>query len=64
MRWFVVPSQGRRVLGGYGSALEQEASSCAKRVELQAGLAAWVEAFEGERPSIGDELPALEGGTS
>lgn len=56
--WLVVTSQGRRVLGVFGSALTGEARRCAHRTTLETGFHAWVETFEGERPKIGDTLPA------
>ncbi len=59
MKWFVVTSQGRRVLGVFGSALEEEASRCAQATATEACFPAWVESIDGERPRIGDVLPEI-----
>ena len=57
MTWHVVTSQGNVILGVFGAALLSEAQECARRVERQTGLPAWVRQLRGERPSVGEVLP-------
>jgi hypothetical protein len=52
--WHVVTGQGGRVLGVFGSALLADAQECARRVERDTGLPAYVELHRGLRPRVGD----------
>jgi hypothetical protein len=54
--WYVVTSQGRVILGVYGSALLSMAQECARRVERDTGLPAFVSRVTGARPSVGAVL--------
>lgn len=54
--WHVVTSQGRTILGVFGSALLADAQECARRVERQTGFPAHVNQVNGERPSVGEKL--------
>ena len=60
MEWYVVTSQGRTILGVFGSALLAEAQECARKVERQTGFHAFVSRVSGnsssDRPSVGSQL--------
>lgn len=55
--WYIVFSQGRMILGVYGSALLSMAQECARRVERETGLPAFIEGVYGARPSVGQYSP-------
>lgn len=51
--WHIVTSQSGVILGVFGAALLADAQECARRVESQTGLPAWVNQVRGERPRVG-----------
>ncbi len=51
--WHVVTSYGNVVLGVFGEALLSTAQECARRVERQTGLPAYVNQVRGNRPVLG-----------
>lgn len=55
--WHVVASQGRVILGVFGSALLADAQECARRTERDTGFPAFVHQVSGERPNVGGVLP-------
>lgn len=55
--WHIVFSRGRMILGVYGSALLSMAQECARRVERETGLPAFIEGVYGARPSVGQYSP-------
>lgn len=54
--WYVVASQGRVILGVFGSALLADAEACAERVERETGFPAAIWIKRGKRPSVGGAL--------
>lgn len=54
--WYVVTSQGRVILGVFGSALLSDAQACAARVERATGMHAFVSRVSGTRPRVGAVL--------
>ncbi len=54
MTWHIVYSDGQVILGVFGSALLSKAQECAREVESQTGLAAYVAQVIGkQRPRVG-----------
>jgi hypothetical protein len=56
-KWHIVTSQGNIILGVFGEALLSMAQECARKVERQTGFPAFVNQYEGPRPSVGDRAP-------
>lgn len=54
--WYVVSSQGRVILGVFGSALQHEAEACAERVERDTGIPAAIWIKRGAHPVVGGVL--------
>lgn len=54
--WHVVVSQGRIILGVYGSELLAMAEEKMKSIEAATGFPAWLEMVVGDRPEVGAPL--------
>ena len=52
--YHIVVSQGSVILGVYGASILSMAQECARKVERETGLPAFVHTYKGDRPYVGE----------
>jgi hypothetical protein len=58
--WHVATSQGKVILGVYGSALLSMAQEQARAIERKTGFPAFVNQVTGERPEVGQTFKLVQ----